>query len=71
MAAEVPPLKTWCKCFPSYERMDATWERLASVQHLEAKIHDPSAGQDPAAEKFVSVSWPFEDILEYFSSNRI
>ena len=68
VAAEVPALKTWCKCFPSYERMDATWERLASVQQLEAKIHDPSAGEDPAAEKFVSVFWPFEDFLEYFSS---
>ena len=68
VAAEVPALKTWCKCFPSYERMDATWERLASVQQLEAKIHDPSAGQDPAAERFVSVSWPLKDFLEYFSS---
>ena len=63
-AAEVPALKTWCKCFPSYERKDATWERLASVQQLEAKIHDPSAGQDPAAERLVSV-FP---LLEYFSS---
>ena len=68
VAAEVPALKTWCKCFPSYERMDATWERLASVQQLEAKIHDPSAAQDPAAERFVSVFLPFEDFLEYFSS---
>ena len=68
VAAEVPALKTWCKCFPSYERMDATLERLAFVQQLEAKIHDPSAGQDPAAERFVSVFWPFEDFLEYFSS---
>ena len=68
VAAEVPALKTWCKCFPSYERMDTTWERLASVQQLEANIHDPSAGQDPAAETFVSVFWPFEDFLEYFSS---
>ena len=68
VAAEVPTLKTWCKCLPSYERMDATWECLASVQQLEAKIHDPPAGQDPAAEKFVSVFWPFEDFLEYFSS---
>ena len=48
--------------------MDATWESLASVQQLEAKIHDPSAGQDPAAERFVSVFWPFEDVSEYFSS---
>ena len=24
VAAEVPALKTWCKCFLSYERMDAT-----------------------------------------------
>ena len=68
VAADVPALKTWCKCFPSYERMDATWERLASVQQLEAKIHDPSAGEDPAAETFVSVFWPFEDFFEYFSS---
>ena len=68
VAAEVPVLKTWCKCFSLYERMDATWERLASVQQLGAKIHDPSAGQDPAAETFVSVFWPFEDFLEYFSS---
>ena len=68
VAAEVPALEPWCKCFPSYERMDATWERLASVQQLEAKIHDPLAGQDPAAEKFVSVFWPFEDFFEYFSS---
>ena len=48
--------------------MDATWERLASVQQLEAKIHDPSAGQHPAAERFVSVFWPFEDFLGYFFS---
>ena len=68
VAAEVPALKTWCKCFPSYERMDASWESLASVQQLEDKIHDPSAGQDPAAEKFVSVFWPFEDFFVYFSS---
>ena len=68
VAAEVPALKTWCKCFASYERMDATWERLASVQQLEAKIHDPPAGQDPAAEKFVSSFWPFEEFLEYFPS---
>ena len=68
VAAKVPALKTWCKCFPSYERVDATWECLASVQQLEDKIHDPSAGEDPAAEKFVSVFWPFEDFLEYFSS---
>ena len=68
MAAELPALKTWCKCFPSYERMDATRERLASVQQLEAKIHDPLAGKDPAAETFVSLFWPFEDFLEYFSS---
>ena len=68
VAAEMPALKTWCKCFPSYERMDATWERLSSVQQLEAKMHDSSAGQDPAAETFVSVFWPFEDFLEYFSS---
>ena len=61
-------VQMWCKCFPSYERMDATWERLASVQQLEAKSPDPSAGQDPAAEKVVSVFWPFEDLLEYFSS---
>ena len=40
----------------------------ASVQQLEAKIHDPLAGQDPAVETFVSVFWPFEDFLEYFSS---
>ena len=66
----MPALKTWCKCFPSYERMDATWERLASVQQLEAKIHDPSAGEDTAAERFVSVFRPFEDFLEYFSSQR-
>ena len=64
----MPALKTWCKCLPSYERMDATWEPLASVQQLEAKIHDPFAGQDPSAEKFVSVFWPFEDFLEYVSS---
>ena len=70
VAAEVPALKTWCKCFPSYERMDATWERLASGQQLEAKIHDPSAGQDPAAESFVSLFWPFEDLLIYFPSQR-
>ena len=68
VAAEVPALKTWCKCFPSYERMDATCERPASVQQLEAKIHDPSAGQDPAAEDFVSVFRPVEDFLEYFST---
>ena len=68
VAAKVPALKTWCKCFPSYERMDGTREGLASVQQLEAKIHDPSAGQNPAAEKFVSVFWPFENFFEYFSS---
>ena len=68
VAAEVPALKMWCKCFPSYEGMDATWESLSSVQQLEAKIHDPSAGQDPVAQRFVSVFWPFEDFLEYFSS---
>ena len=50
------------------KRWALPWERLASVQQLEAKIHDPSAGQDPAAERFVSVFWPFEDFLEYFSS---
>ena len=49
VAAAVPALKTWCKCFPSYERMDATWESLASVQQLGAKIHDPLVGPDPAA----------------------
>ena len=63
VAAEVPALKTWYKCFSSYERMDATLARLASVQQLEARIHDPSAGQDPAAERFVRVFWPFEDFL--------
>ena len=68
VTAAVPALKMLCKCCPSYERMDATWERLASVQQLEAKIHDPSAGQDPATERFVSVFWPFVDLLEYFSS---
>ena len=68
VAAEVPALKTWCNCFPLYERMDTTWERFASVQQLEAKIHDPWAGQDPAAERFVSVFPPFEDFLEYFSA---
>ena len=68
VAAEKPALKAWCKCLPSYERMDTTWERLASVQPLEAEIHDPLAGQDPAAERFVSLVWPFEDFLEYFSS---
>ena len=44
------------------------WERLASVQQLEAKIHDPLARQDPAAERFVSEFWPVEDFWEYFSS---
>ena len=33
-----------------------------------AKIHEPRTGQDPAAEGFASVFWPFEDFLEYFSS---
>ena len=65
---EVPALKMWCKRFPSYERMDATWERLASVQQLEAKIHDPSAGQDPAAGTLVTLFWSFEDFLQYSSS---
>ena len=51
--------------------MDATWEGLASDQQLEAKIHDPLGGQDPAAERFVSVLWPFEDFLEYFSSQPV
>ena len=51
VATEVPALKTWCKCFPSYERMDPTWERLASVKQLEAKIHDSSAGPPPRAPR--------------------
>ena len=53
VAAKVPALKTWCKCFSSYEVMDATWELLASVQQLEAKIHDPSASQDAETERCV------------------